>query len=117
MSLINLQIPNIHEEEKTPVILQLVEIIKQISVVNLQQAGEIQLLKDEIARLKGLKPKPDIKPSTLEKVPEEDKKKDPPEKRPGSDKRSKTAELIIHNTIPIAPEYIPPGSTLIFHQE
>jgi hypothetical protein len=111
MSLINFQIPNIPDEEKTPVILQLVEIIEQISVVNLQQAEEIQLLKDEIARLKGLKPKPVIKPSTLEKVPEEDKEKDPSEKRPGSDKRSKTFELTIHNTIPIAPEYIPPGST------
>jgi hypothetical protein len=54
MSLINLQIPNIPNEEKTPVILQLVGIIEQISVVNLQQAEEIQLLKDEIARLKHL---------------------------------------------------------------
>jgi len=69
MSLINFQIPNIPDEEKTPVILQLGEIIEQISVVNMQQAEEIQLLKDEIARLKGLKPKPVIKPSTLEKVP------------------------------------------------
>jgi len=116
MSLINFQIPNIPDEEKTPVILQLVEIIEQISVVNLQQAEEIQVLKDEIARLKGLKPKPVIKPGTLEKVPEEDKEKDPSEKRPGSDKRSKTFELTIHNTIPIAPEYIPPGSTFIEHR-
>jgi hypothetical protein len=114
--LINFQIPNIPDEEKTPVILQLVEIIEQISVVNLQQAEEIQVLKDEIARLKGLKPKPVIKPSTLEKVPEEDKEKDPSEKRPGSDKRSKTFELTIHNTIPIAPECIPPGSTFIEHR-
>ncbi len=38
-------------------------IIEQISVVNLQQAEEIQLLKYEIARLKGLKPKPYIKPA------------------------------------------------------
>jgi hypothetical protein len=108
MSLIIFQIPNIPDEEKTPVILQLVEVIEQISVVNLQQAEEIQLLKDEIARLKGLKPKPVIKPSTLEKVPEEDKKKYPPEKRPGSDKRSKTFELTIHDTIPIAPDVFRP---------
>ncbi len=116
MRLTNLQIPNIPDEEKTPIILQLIEIIKQISVDNLQQEEEIQLLKDEIARLKGLKPKPVMKPIALEKVSEGDKKKDTPEKRPGSDKRSKTAELIIHSTIPIAPEHIPPGSTFIEHQ-
>ena len=42
-------IPNIPDEEKTPVILQLVEIIEQISVVNLQQAEEIQLYRWKIA--------------------------------------------------------------------
>jgi hypothetical protein len=68
--------------------------------------------KIRIARLNGLKPKPDIKPSTLEKVPEDDKEKDPSEKRPGSDKRSNTFELTIHNTMFIAPEYILPGPTL-----
>ncbi|MEA2039548.1 MAG: hypothetical protein U9N82_06915, partial [Thermodesulfobacteriota bacterium] len=35
------------------------------------QAEEIQQLKDEIARLKGQKPKPKIKPSNLEKQTEE----------------------------------------------
>ena len=67
MRVAKIQIPEISEEEKTPVILQLFAIIEQISVANLLQAEEIQLLKDEIARLKGQKPKPKIRPSKLEK--------------------------------------------------
>ena len=66
MKVAKIQIPKIPEEEKTPLILQLLGIIEQISVSNLLQAEEIQLLKDEIARLKGQKPKPKIRPSTLE---------------------------------------------------
>jgi len=38
-----IQIPTIPEEEKTPLILQLLEIIEQISVSNLLRAEEIQL--------------------------------------------------------------------------
>jgi hypothetical protein len=116
MRLPKIQIPKIPEEEKTPVILQLLGIIEQISVANLLQAEEIQLLKDEIARLKGQKPKPDIRPSTLEKAPKDQEEKDSSGKRPGSNKRSKTAEIIIHKTIPIAPEWIPPGSTFKEYQ-
>ena len=67
MRLPKIQIPKIPEQEKTPLILQLLGIIEQISVSNLLQAEEIQLLKDEIARLKGQKPKPNIRPSKLEK--------------------------------------------------
>lgn len=111
-----IQIPKIPEEEKTPVILQLLGIIEQLSVANLLQAEEIQLLKDEIARLKGQKPKPNIRPSTLEKAPNDQEKKDSSGKRPGSNKRSKTAEIIIHKTIPIAPACITPDSTFKGYQ-
>ena len=116
MSLSKIQIPCVPEEEKTPIVLQLIEIIEQILVVNQQLSEQIQLLKDEIARLKGQKPKPNIKPSKLESVFKDKEKKDSSGKRPGSDKRSKTAEIIIHDTIPIAPEYIPPGSSFKGHQ-
>ena len=74
MRLPKIEIPKIPEEEKTPVILQLLEIIEQISVANLLQAEEIQLLKDEIARLKGQKPKPKIRPSKLENDRKKNKK-------------------------------------------
>ncbi len=65
-------------------------------------------MKDEISRLKGQKGKPRIPPSSLEKKPDEEQKQEG--KRPGAEKRSKTKDLIIHETIPISPEVIPPGS-------
>ena len=113
---VKIKIPKIPEEEKIPIISQLVEIIEQQSVAIQLLEEENQQLKDEVARLKGQKPKPTIRPSTLEKTPKDQKRKDPSGKRPGSDKRSKTSEIIIHETIPIAPEFIPPGSTFKGYQ-
>ncbi len=92
----------------------------------------IQELKDEIARLKGEKGKPKIKPSRLEPTgkapqPEEAAQESPDgedsdtfkkKKRPGSAKRHKTAELPIHETKVIQPlEEIPPGSEFKGYQD
>ncbi len=103
-----IQVPKIPEEEKTPIVLQLLEICEQHSVIIHQQAEIIQQLKDEIACLKNQKPKPRIRPSQLEK--RADKEESPSEKRPGSEKKSKTVDLVICETIRISPESIPPGS-------
>jgi hypothetical protein len=86
-------------------------------------------LKDEIARLKGEKGKPKIKPSRLEpsgkskselegennsSTNEEKEKK----KRPGSAKRSKTRNLEIHETQIIEPTIpIPEGSEFKGYQD
>ena len=82
----------------------------------------IQQLSDENARLKGEKGRPKIKPSRLEpkgKAPEEegasqdedDKLLTEKKKRPGSQKRKKTANLHIHETQVIEPiAEIPLGS-------
>ena len=95
----------IPEEQKTPLVTQLLHAVQQL-------LKEIQQLKDEVARLKQHKGKPKIPPSRLEKDPEEQaRKKNSNAKRPGSRKRSKTKDLIIHETIPVAPQEIPPGST------
>jgi len=101
----------ISEIEKTPVVSTLIEIIEEAFATIQQQSELIQLLKDEIARLKGQKPKPNIRPSKLEKDPKK-KKKASSRKRPGSQKREKTAELVIHEHIRVPPEIIPEGSKL-----
>ena len=100
-------IKNISESDKTPVVIALLEIIQQ-------QAEEIQHLKDEIARLKGQKPKPKIKPSNLDKRtdrPGKDKKKG---KRK---KRSKTNKIEIHEDKKLHPKNLPHGSTFIGYQD
>jgi len=95
-----IQIPNIAEEEKSELVVQLLEIIKQ-------QAELIQELRDEIARLKGHNPKPKISPSVLEQP-----KRNSPKgkKRPGSKKRRKTAKLEIHDEQKVVAENVPEGS-------
>lgn len=97
------------EIENNSAVSTLIEIVEQQAVTIQQQGEVIQLLRDEIARLKGQKPKPKIKPSKLEKDPKKNKKS-PSEKRAGSQKREKTADLVIHEHIRVQPEIIPEGS-------
>ena len=89
---------------------QLVSIV--VSQAELLQRAEeqIQPLSDEIAVLKGNKPRPKIPKSKLEgKGAKSDEKKDPDDKRPGSTKRSKTAQLEIHETVSLNPDGVKKG--------
>jgi hypothetical protein len=106
---VNLIPPTIPEDEKSPLVSQLATFIEQQSNIIEQQAEQIQQLKDEIARLKDHPRKPDIKPSSLGKK-KKSKSKKSKGKRPGSKKRKKTAELQIHETVPIPLENIPDGA-------
>jgi uncharacterized coiled-coil protein SlyX len=101
--------PPISDQVKSPLVEQLLELIEQQNFIIQQQAEQIQLLKDEIARLKNQPPRPNIKPSSLEKKKKR-RRRLSRKKRAGSKKRAKTAELAIHKTEPIEPEYIPAGS-------
>lgn len=99
------KLPDIPEENRTPEIAQLLEIVHY-------QMEMIQGLRDEIAVVKGNKPKPKIKPGKMDKGSQGKKDKKPKEgKRPGSSKKDKTAQLTIHEKVSIAPENIPVGST------
>jgi len=103
------KITDIPEKERTPLVVHLLEVLRY-------QSELIQRLRDEIAILKGDKPKPNIKPSGMEKG--EKKNKDSSDgKRPGSSKRSKTKELEIHEVFPISPENIPEGSLFKGYKE
>jgi hypothetical protein len=88
-------------EERTPLVDRLLRIIEE-------QRAEIRQLRDEIARLKGLPPRPTLRPSTLnEPHPDPAHRKQRRGKRPGSAKRQKTPELMIHETIPVPLEGLP----------
>ena len=94
-------------EERTPLVDRLLRLMEQ-------QQAETQGLRDEVARLKGLPPRPTIRPSTLnEPHPDPTHKKRRRGKRPGSAKRQKTGALIVHETIPLPLEGLPEGTRRI----
>jgi len=97
-----LRIPKIPEEERTPLVVALLEIIQF-------QQEQIQELRDEIARLKGQKPKPKIRPSALEKDTSNKDKQAGSRKRPGSAKRKKAPT--IHETVILKAHDVPEEST------
>jgi hypothetical protein len=105
-----MELPEIRPEDRTPLVEALLAIIRELldRVAVLEVTN--QQLRDEIAKLKGQKPRPDIKPSNLEAPPP---KTDGQEgsKRPGSAKRPKTAELSIHREELLHVEDLPEGAT------
>lgn len=113
----NIELPPIPDEQRTPLLEHLLVIIDQL----VQRVRELektnQEARDENAVLKGLKPKPKIAPSKLE-TPPAPKPLGPGEKRPGSDKRSKTIELTIHDRMPlhIPDAELPAGAVFIGYE-
>lgn len=100
-------LPNIPLAEQTPAMKLLLHLLEQQQIIINQQSEEIELLKEEIKRLKGHKGKPHIQPSQMNKD-----KPNPSgsSKRAGSEKRDKTAKLTIHEEKIIAAQDIPSGS-------
>ena len=101
--------PEIPEKDQSPFVEQLLAFIEHQNII-------IQQLKDEIARLKNQPPRPTIKPSSLGKSKKHTSNSSR-SKRPGSKKRSKTAQLKIHNTKPIEPDEIPTGSQFRYYKD
>ena len=94
-------LPDIPESECTPLVRQLLDIIGHLQ-------NHIQELEDEILRSKGLKTRPIIAPSPLETPPRPPR--EPGQKRPGSAKRVKTAQLTITDEVVVPLADRPPGS-------
>jgi hypothetical protein len=88
-----MELPAIPDAERTPLVEALLAIIDQ-QQQHIQRLEEtVGNLRDEIALLKGEKPRPKIAPSRLQAPPP----KPPPaagHKRPGSAKRAKTASFV-----------------------
>ena len=95
-------LPDVPDAECTPLVRQLLDIIRLLQ-------ERIQQLEDEIVRLKGLKTRPQIAPSPLETPPRQPL--DPDAKRPGSAKRSKTAQLATIKEVFVRLPDVPLGST------
>src|SRR5882724_12969498 len=94
-------IPTIPEAERTPLVTVLLGLIEQLAERVQKQDEEIAHLKDEVRVLKGQKRRPQFKPSKMDEETDKDQSEgeaaeDDP-RRPGSDKRSKNAELVIHD--------------------
>jgi hypothetical protein len=92
-----LSLPEIPPDQRTPLVEALLAIICAQHDRIRQLEETVQLLRDEIAVLKGQKPRPKIAPSPLEKPPTPPAAAhgEPKKKRPGSDKQSKNAQLTI----------------------
>jgi hypothetical protein len=106
-----LELPDIRPEERTPLVEALLGIIRQLAdrVAELERIN--QELRDEIARSKGQKTRPDIKPSILTAPPKPEDASGEGRRR-GKPTRPKTAELTIHDTAVLTLDTVPAGATL-----
>lgn len=110
------QLPDIPTEQRTPLLEALLAVIRaqQDRIGQLEDA--VGQLRDEIAILKGQKPRPQIAPSRLEQPPPR-----PPlaagQKRPGSAKRPKNAQLTITQECRLPFPDPPPGSVSKGYEE
>ena len=101
------QLPKISNEDRTPLVDVLLELLAW-------QQIQIDKLEQEILKLKGETTKPNIKPSKMDEDSAEDNEEngddsDKSKKNKGP-KRSKTEHLKIDVTIDIQPDNIPEGS-------
>jgi hypothetical protein len=105
-----IELPSIPPGERTPLVEALLAIL-DAQQQRLQQLEEtVQQLRDEIAVLKGQKPRPVIAPSRLEAPTTPQPPRTAGDKRPGSAKRLKNAQLTIHDEIRLPVTGAPPGS-------
>jgi hypothetical protein len=104
--------------ERTPLVEQLLRVLRDLQKENEQLRAEIDRLKG-LPELPRRRPAPSTlndpqgKPSQLHKK----KKKRRRGKRPGSAKRAKTEQLEIHETVPLRPAGLPEGAEFVDYQD
>ena len=104
------QLPEISNEDRTPLIDVLLELLAW-------QQKQIDKLEQEILKLKGETTKPKIKPSKMDKDSAEDGDNSASSKKKKGPKRSKTEHLKIDAMVDIQPDKIPKGSTFKGYRE
>jgi len=103
------KLPEVNEEDRTPLVDVLLEILAW-------QQKQIDKLEQEILKLKGETTKPKIKPSSMDKDGDS-KNEDSSSKRKKGPRRSKNGNLKIDETQIIQPDEIPKGSRFKGYQE
>jgi len=103
-------LPSIEESEKTPLVLDLLQII-------MQQRTMIEQLEDEIKALKNHSPKPIIRPSVMDKNADSTPSIDSKALKKNRPLCSKNAEIKIDQTVKVKPKQIPSGSVFKGYQE
>lgn len=124
------KLPDIPEDEQTPVVKGLFSIVEQLIEHSQKQKEEIDVMKDEIRILKGEKKRPKFKPSKLDEstnVASDEKpdegnnqtekpSKNNPPKKPKKKRQSKK-DLPVDREERIKPDNIPEGSRYKGHRD
>ena len=105
-----LELPPIPDAERTPLVETLLDLLRQV-VDRVQQLEETsQQLRDEIARLKGQKPRPPLQPSILQlPTPPNETAPAKPRQR-GKPSGPRNVELAIDREVPLHPATLPEGA-------
>jgi hypothetical protein len=107
-----LVVPHVPAADQTPLVRRLLELVALLLEL-------VQQLRDEIARLKGLKTRPPIRPSPLEKPRPSRRPTRPGQDEPDAphDRRPKAQRLVIHDTVVLHPPDLPADATLKDYEE
>jgi hypothetical protein len=105
-----INLPEIRPEERTPLVETLLATIRQLADQLVKLELTLQELRDENARLKGQKTRPDIKPSTLEQPAKPGTPTEQTPRRRGKPNGPRTADLVIDQTIPLLTSELPQGA-------
>jgi hypothetical protein len=112
MGSMKVELPEIRAEDRTPLVETLLAVLRQV----LDRVGQLeatnQQLRDEIAVLKGQKPRPQLRPSILSGPAPTNAATTAKGRRRGKPTQRKTCQLTIHREVTLHPATLPAGATL-----